>query len=196
MKLPLYNIVLGEADGIEIMSLVEHPAVERDFLAFEKQKHPVKNAEAYRAEAQFSLNEEQHIVFGVAIRADFPIYRIDNSGYEYYVIFSKETIKQLRDKFMYDKRTDLVNLEHSKDANSIYLIDSFIKDTSKGISPAGFEDIEDGSWFVSYKVDNEQVWNKIKSGEFRGFSIEGVFEFAPVEHKDDLEDLIDEILQK
>ena len=186
MKLPLYNIVLGEADGIEIMSLVEHPAVERDFLAFEKQKQPVK----------FSLNEEQHIVFGVAIRADFPIYRIDNSGYEYYVIFNKETIKQLRDKFMQEKRTDLVNLEHSKDANNIYLIDSFIKDTSKGISPAGFEDIEDGSWFVSYKVDNEQVWNKIKSGEFRGFSIEGVFEFAPVEHKDEIEDLIDEILQK
>ena len=193
MKLPLYNIVLGEADGIEIMSLVEHPAVERDFLAFEKQKQLAKNAEAYRAEAKFSLNEEQHIVFGVAIRADFPIYRIDNSGYEYYVIFNKETIKQLRDKFMYDKRTDLVNLEHSKGANNIYLIDSFIKDTSKGISPAGFEDIEDGSWFVSYKVDNEQVWNKIKSGEFRGFSIEGVFEFTP---KDELEDLIDEILQK
>lgn len=188
MKLPLYNIVLGEADGIEIMSLVEHPAVERDFLAFEKQKQLAKNAEA-----KFSLNEEQHIVFGVAIRADFPIYRIDNSGYEYYVIFSKETIKQLRDKFMYDKRTDLVNLEHSKDANSIYLIDSFIKDTSKGISPAGFEDIEDGSWFVSYKVDNEQVWNKIKSGEFRGFSIEGVFEFVP---RNELEDLIDEILEK
>ena len=117
------------------------------------------------------------------------------TGDEYYVIFNKDTIKQLRDKFMQEKRTDLVNLEHSKGANNIYLIDSFIKDTSKGISPAGFEDIEDGSWFVSYKVDNEQVWNKIKSGEFRGFSIEGVFEFAPVEHKDELEDLIDEILQ-
>lgn len=183
MKLPVYNITLGDADGIAVMSLVEHPAVESDFLAFSKQEQPL----------QFSLNEEQHIVFGVAIRADFPIYRIGPNNEEYFVVFSKETIKQLRDKFMSEKRTDLVNLEHSIDTNGIYLIDSFIKDTSKGISPVGFESIEDGSWFVSYKVENEQVWNKIKDGTFKGFSIEGIFELKE-QKTNDLEDLVDELL--
>lgn len=182
MTLPVYNIVLGNADGVEIMSLVESPAVDSDFLAFEKVKQPL----------QFALNEEQRIVFGVAIRADYPIYRIGSSGFEYYVVFTKEIIKQLRDKFFSEKRTDLVNLEHSVDVKDVYLIDSFIKDSSKGLSPVGFEDIEEGSWFVAYKIDNDVIWNKIKAGEFKGFSIEGTFEF---EKRDETEAIIDEILE-
>lgn len=184
MNLPIYNIVLGDAEGIEIMSLVEYPAVEADFLAFAKQE---------KTSLQFSLNDEQHIVLGVAIRADYPIYRVGNSGYEYYVVFNKDTIKQLRDKFMREKRTDFVNLEHFENTDNVYLIDSFIKDSSKGISPAGFESIEDGSWFVAYKVENEQVWNKIKDGTFKGFSIEGMFELQE-QKTDDIEDLVDELL--
>ena len=43
--------------------------------------------------------------------------------------------------------------------------------------PMGFEEVADGSWFVSYLIDNEDVWSKVKSGEFKGFSVEGVFDF-------------------
>ena len=184
MNIPVFKILLGDAEGILTMSLVEFPAVESDFLSFSK-----KN------KMQFSLDEEQHIVFGCALRADFPIYRYDPYRGEYFVVFDKETIKDLYEKFMIEERVSNVNLEHSVYTNGVHLIQSFIKDTEKGISPVGFDDVADGSWFTAYKIENEEVWERVKSGEFKGFSVEGYFEIAPKEDiKDEIEALIDEIL--
>ena len=95
-----------------------------------------------------------------------------------------------------------VNLQHETDTDGVYLIQSFLKDTEKGINPAGFESIADGSWFVAYKIENEQVWEKVKNGEFNGFSVEGFFdlqkteeEFSKKDEKDEMETLIDELLK-
>lgn len=182
--LPIYDIILGNADGVQIMSLVEYPAVESDFLAFEKQE-PMK----------FMFDDEQHIVFGCALRANYPIYRFDNRRGEYYVRFSPETIKDLYEKFMIEKRVDTVNLDHNTMIEGVHLIQSFIKDTEKGIDPIGFEDVSNGSWFTAYKILNDEVWDRVKAGEFRGFSVEGYFELEePDEPKDAIEELIDEIL--
>jgi hypothetical protein len=41
----------------------------------------------------------------------------------------------------------------------------------------GFEDVPDGSWFGSFKVDNAEVWAEIKAGKVRGFSVEGQFNY-------------------
>jgi len=179
-RLPIYNIVLGEAVGIQVMSLVEYPAVESNFLAFDKQQ-----------EMKFAVNDEEHIVFGCALRADFPIYRCDKSG-EYYVVFNKGVIKELYEKFLTENLMNNVNLNHDKDTSGVYLIQSFIKDTEKGINPIGFEDCADGSWFCAYKVTNEEVWKEIKQGKFNGFSIEGYFDLNL--EKPATTDLIDEIL--
>lgn len=184
-KLPIYRIQLGDAEGIKIMSLVESPAVEIDFLKFAEQ-----------TPLQFSIDEEERIVFGVALRADFPIYRYDRRG-EYYVVFERDTIKQLFEKFLIEGRVSEVNLEHSVKTGGVHLIESFIKDTDKGINPKGFEDVADGSWFTSYKILNDEVWEKVKNGEFKGFSVEGFFELEEEKiPKDDFESLIDELLMK
>lgn len=180
-RLPIYNIVLGNAEGIQMMSLVDYPAVETNFLAFEEQK-----------EMKFSVNEEEHIVFGCALRADFPIYRFDRMG-EYYVVFTKEVIKQLYEKFLTENLMNNVNLNHDKNTTGVYLIQSFIKDTEKGINPTGFEECADGSWFCAYKVTNEEVWSEIKQGKFNGFSVEV---FCDLERHIEETDLIDEILNE
>jgi hypothetical protein len=60
-------------------------------------------------------------------------------------------------------------------ADGVYMFESFLIDKSRMSNPKGFEDLPDGSWFGSYKVDNEDIWAKIKSGEFKGFSVEGDF---------------------
>lgn len=190
IKLPIYNIILGEADGIQIMSLVDSPAVECDFLKFDKETHKIK----------FSVNEEQHIVFGVALRADYPIYRYSERLGEYYVVFTKETIKQLYEKFMTDGSVLNVNLNHNKMTDGVTLIQSFIKDTEKGINPVGFEDVADGSWFCAYKINNEEVWESVKKGDFNGFSVEGNFELEPAmfkkeEPKGEFDEIIDNLLQ-
>ena len=190
-RIPIYNIILGESCGIKKMSLVEQPAVETDFLFFEKQQEEIK----------FAYDEQQHIVFGCALRADFPIYRYSERLGEYYVTFSAQTIKELYERFMKEGHKS-VNLQHETDTEGVYLIQSFLKDTEKGINPTGFESITDGSWFVAYKIENQQVWEKVKSGEFNGFSVEGFFdlqkteeEFSKKDEKDEMETLIDELLK-
>lgn len=186
-RLPIFNIVLGDADGIQVMSLVDYPAVESNFLAFDKQQ-----------EMKFSVNDEEHIVFGCALRADFPIYRFDRMG-EYYVVFTKDVIKQLYEKFLTENLMNNVNLNHDKETKGVYLIQSFIKDTEKGINPVGFEDVNDGSWFCAYKILNEDVWQKVKQGEFKGFSVECFCELERKFEKQDEKpemDLIDEILNE
>lgn len=190
IKLPIYNIILGEADGIQVMSLVDCPAVECDFLKFDKEEHKMN----------FSVNEEQHIVFGVALRADYPIYRYNKKIGEYYVVFNKETIKQLYEKFMTDGSVLNVNLNHKEMTEGVTLIQSFIKDTEKGINPVGFEDVADGSWFCAYKINNEEVWESVKKGDFNGFSVEGNFELEPAifnkeEPKGEFDEIIDNLLQ-
>ena len=184
-NLPIYNIELGDSEGLTKMSLVATPAIESNFLAFSEQK-----------EFKFSLFEEQRIVFGCALRADFPIYRYSPTMGEYYVNFSKDVIKQLYEKFMIDNNFNNINLNHTIDTNGIHLIQSFIKDTEHGLSPWGFEDVADGSWFCAYKVLNDDVWEKVKSGEYNGFSAEL---WAELERKFEKQenpemDLIDEIL--
>ena len=122
MNLPIYKIVLGDTDGIEKMSLVEYPAVERNFLAFSKDEKPLK----------FSIQDEyQHIVMGCALRANYPIYRNQN-GFEFYAVFTPEDINTLYQKFTIDEKINDVNLEHSKDYDDsfdflIYMFISFFK---------------------------------------------------------------------
>lgn len=184
--LPIYNIELGDSPGVLKMSLVDSPAVMSDFIAFSEDK-----------ELKFSLDEEEHIVFGCALRSDFPIYRCNANKGEFYVIFSKQSIKQLYEKFMIEGRISEVNTQHSTDVEGVYLIQSFIKDTEKGINPIGFEDINDGSWFCAYKILNENVWNDVKSGKFNGFSVEGYFclneEKFEQGKPNDIDSIIDEL---
>jgi hypothetical protein len=77
-------------------------------------------------------------------------------------------------------------------ADGVYLIESFIIDSMRGIkAPEGFEDLPDGSWFISCKVDNEEIWNDyIKSGKFKGFSVEGLFTDRKVELVSNIEQAI------
>lgn len=184
INIPIYKISLGDCEGLTKMSLVEFPAVESDFIAFDKQEP--------NGMLKLSLDEEKHIVFGCALRANYPIYREDSFG-SYYVVFDTETINQLYEKFMRDGLTSNVNLEHYKDTDGVYMIQSFLKDTKHGISPEGFEDVEDGSWFVAYKIDNQGVWEDVKQHKFNGFSVECFVEVNKQE--DELEVLINELIK-
>lgn len=168
MSIPIYNAVLSdENDGILAISLVDEPAVESDFLAFNKQE-----------QVKFSIEDEkEHMLLGVVMRADFPIYRYSDSMGEYYIKYSKETIKTMAQKLMSDAKQNKINLMHQSDSfvEGVELVQLFIKDVEKGINPKTFENIEDGSLFAQYKVNNDEVWNEVMEGTFKGFSLEGYF---------------------
>lgn len=176
--IPIYNIVLGQDDGLLKMSLVYEPAVESNFIALnKKEKQPIL----------FSTDDEKREVFGCSIRADYPIYRFDRQIGEYYIVFSKEVIKQLSLQGLKDNTFNKIDLQHSKDTEGVYLMESFIKDVNNGINPKGFEDVEDGSLFSRYKVENEEVWQAIKSGELKGFSIEAFLSYEDEQPSEEME---------
>ena len=175
MKLPVYEARIVDWDeGIANISLVDLPAVESNFLAFGKNKAPQKFAVE---------NEEQRMILGVLMRADFPIYRYSEEMGEYFLRFSKESVRLMAEKLFKDGNQNSVNIMHLENSNveGVNMVQAFIKDEANGISPAGFEDIEDGSLFAQFKVENDDIWQEIKDGTFKGFSIEGLFETVKVE---------------
>ena len=145
------------------ISLVDLPAVESDFQKFGK---------AVRVQME---SEEKRLIIGCVMRAGFPIYRRDEMG-EYYTSFSAETIRTMAEKYLEENRQNRVNLMHAgEEVRGVQMVQLFIKDAAKGISPAGFEDIEDGSLFAEFHVVDDEIWNWIKEGILRGFSLEGFF---------------------
>lgn len=171
-NLPIYKLKINpnaeDATGVEFVALVDEPAVNQrvNWVAFNKS-------------AKFAVtNEDKQIVSGVMMVADMPIYRRDNELGEYYVVFDRQTIEQIVHKFFKLDNISNVNMMHN--ASSIvkgaYLFESFIIDKAKGmVTPQGFDELPDGSWFASYKIEDKKVWADIKEGKFNGFSVEGMF---------------------
>ena len=162
---PLLRLTInGDEDGVNIISLVEFPAVEQNFIQLSKQ-YPM----------QLSLNEEKRELLGVALIPDFPIYRANKNG-EYYITFSAESIRKIAIDFYRKLNVNMADMEHTHDMeDGITYFQSMILDKENGICPAAFKDLPDGSWLVGCKVDNDSVWNAVKSGEVKGFSIDGYF---------------------
>lgn len=186
-KLPIYKIGIDDqCSGILKMSLVDLPAVDVNFISMDKDS----------VHQSYSIDKQKHNVFGCAMRADFLIYRYDEKLGEYYNIFDKETIEKLVERFFKDGHTKDVNVMHSIDVDGCFLTKSFIKDSENGINPKGFEDISDGSWFVEYHITNEELWQQVLDGTFKGFSIEGWFtqEVQMSKEGNEIEEYINSIL--
>lgn len=154
---------------------VEHRTVSREVNVADKVLKGFYQSQVL----QFAVDTDKRIISGPAMVADVPIYRRDETG-EYHVFFSASTIKEIALKFAKKGYAKNLNLFHDPKlpAEGVTVFNSFVSDKAMGIQPmAGFEDLPDGSWFISAKVENEQVWQRIKSGELKGFSVEGNFSF-------------------
>jgi hypothetical protein len=136
------------------------------------------NQEEFSTHLSFAVqDEDQRIVSGPLMIADLPIYRKDEDG-EYYVMFTGEQIKKIVQRFFKKGYQAKVNIEHGKKAEGVYMFESYIIDRDRGVNPpTGFEDVADGSWFGSFKVENEKLWGEVKAGTFKGFSVEGLFRY-------------------
>jgi len=168
-----------------------------DMWETDKMKKEKEEKEKY-AEKFKIVNEEQRIVSGPLMLAGELIYRNNEKIGEHYVKFSAETIKHIAIKFAKKKYQTNVNLMHdpAQVVKGVTMFESFIVDKTRGINPMqGFEDVPDGSWFGSFYVENQEVWNRIKSGEFRGFSVEGLFDYDnPVSYEEAMLQKIKDIL--
>ncbi len=136
-------------------------------------------------------DEEKRLVRGVVMRADFPIYRYDQNFGEYYIIYKADQIRVMAEKYLLESRQNDVNLMHEKDSDveGVQMVQYFIK--GAGISVEGFDDIADGSLFAEFHVVNDEIWDAVKEGTYKGFSLEGVFDLVPEQDKEKVEEIVD-----
>lgn len=163
----VYKIVIDDDCGMDAIALVHDPAIERNFLTFSNSpKMVIKMSD-----------DEKHLLSGPVCLADTPIYRYSPDMGEYYIVFEKDTIERMVHRYMKENLGNSVNLEHNSDKSTLActMVESYIKDTPRGICPAEFKDVPDGSWFATFKVEDDEIWNAVKAGDFKGFSLEGYF---------------------
>jgi hypothetical protein len=140
----------------------------------------LNKGELSKQDKMMFFDEDKHILVGAAMVPNKMIHRYDELGNLYYVFFSKESIKKMADKFLRQRRTDETSVEHDGKklgADKVYVTESWIKEDmkfDKG-NKYGFQNLPVGTWFVSMKVDDPQVWKMIKDKILTGFSVEGLF---------------------
>jgi hypothetical protein len=164
----LFELIIDEEDesGVSQIALVDLPAIERNFQKFNQ-----ANKITFKV-----ADEDKRIASGYAMVADLPIYRYDEQVGDHYVVFRKPTIEKIVNKFMKQGLNAEINLMHNSPVKDVYVFESLLIDLERGVTaPDGFQDAPDGSWFVSMRVDNDKVWEDIKKGTYKGFSVEGMF---------------------
>ena len=186
--LPVYEArISDEGTGMYCISLVDAPAVMSDFVACKEQQPRLLK---YAVQ-----DEEKRLVLGVVVRADFPIYRKgkkdDGTEVEYYIIFKADTIREMAEKYLAENHQNTVNLMHEEgsEVEGVQMVQYFIK--GNGLAPEGFDSIADGSLFAQFHVTNDEIWDAIKEGTYKGFSLEGYFDFVPETDKPYVEEVVD-----
>ena len=191
MDIPLFKAIIdNNQEGIYGISLVEYPAVERNWLAFSKDTK--KKFEKFEVQS-----DEKHELLGVIMLCDVPIYRRDETFGEYYLVFDRDTIEKMSRNMLRNGSQNYIDVEHQEnwlDFGSVEMMEVYIKDSAMGLVPKGFEDIPDGSLMGRFKVNNIDIWEKVKSGEVKGFSLAGWFDykeaFSKAANKDEEEILV------
>ena len=146
------------------ISMVESPAIESDFVALSKEEE----------KRVFLESDERHMVYGAALIPDKDIYR-NNGEQEFYISFTKESIEKMSQDFMKNYRQNEVTLDHDEMANDITITESWlVEDPYKDKANALGINVPKGSWMIGMKVNQIDVWDRVKSGELKGFSVESM----------------------
>ncbi len=164
----IVELVIDEKDslsGIDAVSVVHSPAIEENFIHLAKHEVELKEIDA-----------EKRILMGAALVPNKHIYRRDKKNEEYYIYFSEDTVRQASELFLMNSNQNNATYEHDKKLEGMSVVESWIIEDSKQDKSAkyGFS-LPVGTWMISMKVNNEQVWSDVKEGKVKGFSIEGYF---------------------
>lgn len=182
---PTYRITINEEDeGVDFISFVDNPAIQRNFVAFSEHK-------------KVYFNEELRIITTPVLIPEQKIYRNDN-GKEFFLVALKEDVEKIYSKFVKDGNFNKLNIMHTKGTElkdtDAHLIEVFLSDKRRGIqAPTSFSDLPDMTWYVSYKITSDALWNDIKEGKFRGVSLEGNLGILDFDESSEIEQLFNEL---
>lgn len=151
--------------GIDAVSVVEYPAIEENFIALSKHEVELKE-----------VNAEKRILMGAALIPNKKIYRVNQKKEEYYIYFSEDTVRQAAHLFQINSNQNNATYEHKTELKDMSVVESWIIDDAEMDKSKvyGF-DLPKGTWMILMKVNNDEVWQKVKAGKVKGFSIEGYF---------------------
>ena len=168
----VFELQMGEDwTEVDMISFVDDPAIKTPFLKF-KNENPF----------QFAAIEDRRIVTGPVLIPDLIIpRRVEDVMFN--VVFRAEQIKKVYDKFMQSKSYSNANFMHKTELSSTddcHLYECFLSDNARGVNaPEKFSDLPDHTWFMSYKITDDSLWQMIKDGKITGYSIEGRFKMIP-----------------
>lgn len=164
----IIELVIDNKDvmsGISAVSVVESPAIEEDFIALAKHEVELKE-----------IDTEKRILMGAALVPNKQIYRRNAMNDEYYIFFSKDTVRKASELFLIRSNQNNATYEHDKKLDGMSVVESWIIEDEKHDKSVkyGFS-LPVGTWMISMKVNNDNVWKDVKEGKVKGFSIEGYF---------------------
>lgn len=155
-------------NGLNILSMVESPAIEVEYLKMNKENE---------LELKFEiLNEEKRIVIAPAMIPDLVIPRVNKQGVKYSVYFDKETIFESLVKLSQEQKDQNIDVNHSQQLiKGATIIEKFVTDEKRVQSVKGFENLPFGTLYFTAVVTDEQLWSDIKAGKINGWSIDGAY---------------------
>ena len=157
----------NESLTIDAISLVSEPAIQEDFVFFNKKKNNLTLAK---------IDEDKRMLVSPALIPNKSIYRYNaDTNSEYYVYFSPETVRQASELYLKHNNHHKATYQHQDRVSGVLTVESWIKEGDMDKSKMYGFDLPNGTWFVKMRVDNDDLWERIKAGELRGLSIEGYF---------------------
>lgn len=164
----------SEGDGgINAISFVEFPAIEENFIALNEHKVEMK-----------TVDEDKRLVVGLALIPNKLIYR-RNRGFEYNITFSEETVRKASEKYLKSLKLHNTTVAHETEVDGVFLTESWIVEDPLLDKTALYGlNAPKGAWAVSMRVENDDLWNRIKKGDYLGFSIEGMFSESEFDEED------------
>jgi hypothetical protein len=190
-KRQLIELIIDETnltDEVFAISVVNKPAIESDFIALSEQVVELK-----------VIDEEKKVLMGAALIPNKKIPRLDKNDKVYDIWFSEATIEKASQLFLMRNYQNEVTMEHNQKLKDMSVVESWIiEDSEMDKSKLYGFSFPKGTWMVAMKVDNEDVWNDVKSGKIKGYSIEGRFsdnmELKAIEDEQELIEKIKQIL--
>ena len=167
-KLECYEMLLEDGNEVQLIALVNKPAIQVDFMTFSETPR--------EGEVKMAANEELMVLTGPALIPNKMIYRRDPDGYEYEVFFSENTVRAIAEQYLLMSNQRNSNIEHMESIeDKVCLFESWlIEDPKRDKATALGFGLPKGTWMVSLKVLDKELWYEtVKNGEVRGFSIEG-----------------------
>jgi len=155
----------SEKNGINAVSVVLNPAIEENFIALAKHEVELKEIDA-----------EKHLLMGASLIPNKEIFRKDEQGNEFYIYFSEQTVRKASEMFFQNSKQNNATLNHDQKIDGMTVVESWIVDNPEMDKSKNYGfSFPKGTWVISMKVDNDEIWKEVKLGKVKGFSIEGYF---------------------